>query len=199
MSHRLYGAAAVLVFAAAMAMSAAQLVWGVQPSEKVVRVGFVSPYSPSTATRSLSAFWDRLRELGYVEGRNLVIEARWADGRNDRLPALMAEVLGRNVDVLVTWTTPGATAAKNATSIVPIVVTAMGDPVAIGLVAALAHPGGNLTGLSMGFTEGMGGKWLELLQETVPRLSHVVVIENPTTRRTEPKRKSSRPSRRIWV
>jgi putative ABC transport system substrate-binding protein len=179
MRHRRCGAAAVLMFAAGMAMSAAQLAWAVEPSQKVVRVGFVSPYSPSTATRSLSAFWDRLRELGYVEGQNLVIEARWADGRNDRLPALMAEVLARNVDVLVTWTTPAATAAKNATSIVPIVVAAMGDPVAIGLVATLAHPGGNLTGLSMGFAEGMGGKWLELLQETVPRLSQVAVIENP--------------------
>jgi len=164
---------------AAATMFAVQLVWAVEPSQKVVRVGFVSPYSPSTATRSLSAFWGRLRELGYVEGRNLVIEARWADGQNDRLPALMGEVIGRNVDVLVTWTTPAATAAKNATSTTPIVVAAMGDPVAIGLVTALAHPGGNLTGLSMGFAEGMGGKWLELLQETVPRLAQVAVIENP--------------------
>jgi putative tryptophan/tyrosine transport system substrate-binding protein len=180
-SHWRVRAAAIFMSAAGAttAMFAAQCIWAVEPSQKVVRVGFVSPYSPSTATRSLGAFWARLRELGYVEGRNLVIEARWADGRNDRLPVLIGEVLGRNVDVLVTWTTPAATAAKNATSIVPIVVAAMGDPVAIGLVATLAHPGGNLTGLSMGFAEGMGGKWLELLQETVPRLSQVAVIENP--------------------
>ncbi|MGH6893446.1 MAG: ABC transporter substrate binding protein, partial [Dongiaceae bacterium] len=103
-------------------------------SNKVARVGFVGPASPSTASRGVSAFWKRLHELGWVEGQNLVIEARWAEGRYDRLPALMAEVIGRKVDVLVTYGTPGAIAAKKATSTIPIVVASMGDPVGTGIV-----------------------------------------------------------------
>ena len=91
-------------------------------------MGFVHPQSPSTASRGVTSFWERLRELGYVEGQNLVIEARWAEGRYDRLPELMAEVIGRKVDVLVTYGTPAAVAAKNATSTIPIVGVAMGDP-----------------------------------------------------------------------
>jgi putative tryptophan/tyrosine transport system substrate-binding protein len=165
-------------------------VWGVgtlsqsvsraaEPLQKVARVGFVSPNSPSTDPRGPAAFWERLRELGWVEGQNIAIEARWAEGRTDRLPALMAEVIGRNLDVLVTYSTPAAIAAKRATSTVPIVVAVMGNPVGAGLAVSLAHPGSNLTGLSMGFAEGMAGKWLELLQETVPRLSSIAVIENP--------------------
>jgi len=151
-----------------------------EPAQKVSRVGFVHPQSPSTVAGRVTAFWERLHQLGWVEGQNLVIEARWAEGRNDRLPALMAEVLERKVDVLVTYGTEAAVAAKHATSTVPIVVAAMGDPVRSGVAASLAHPGGNLTGLSMGFAEGMAGKWLELLQETVPRLSTIAVIANPS-------------------
>jgi len=147
-----------------------------ESAQKVMRVGFVSPVPPGPAT---SAFWDRLRELNYVEGQNLIVERRWAEGRPERLPALMAEVVRQNVDVIVTISTPAAVAAKNATSTVPIVDVEMGDPVGTGLAVSLAHPGGNLTGLSLGFVEGMAGKLLELLQETVPRLSKVAVIENP--------------------
>ena len=146
------------------------------PAQKVVRIGFVDAQSPSTAPRGLTAFWERLRELGYVDGQNLVVEARSAEGRSERLPVLMNEVIERNVDVLVTWTTPAAIAAKKATSTVPIVVAVMGDPVRSGLVASLARPGGNLTGLSVGFGEGLVGKWLELLQDMVPRLSTLAVI-----------------------
>jgi putative ABC transport system substrate-binding protein len=146
-----------------------------------VRLGFVGPTSASTATRGINQFWERLHELGYVEGKNLHIEARWAEGRYDRLPALMAEVLGRQVDVLVTYSTPAAIAAKNATSTVPIVGVVIADPIRSGLAVTLARPGGNLTGLSVGFAEGVAGKWLELLQETVPRLSTVAVIANPGT------------------
>ncbi len=148
-------------------------------ADKVARVGFVGPESPSTGLRGVAMFWKRLRELGWVEGQNLVIEARWAEGRIDRLPALMAEVLGRKIDVLVTHSTPGAIAAKNATSTIPIVVSSMGDPVSAGLADSLAKPGGNLTGLSLGWSQGIAGKWLELLQETVPHLSTVAVIFNP--------------------
>ncbi len=149
-----------------------------EPEPKVLRVGFVDPYSPSTTPRGFSAFGQRLRELGWVEGQNLVIEARWADGRYDRLPTLMADAIARKVDVLVTWGTPAAIAARNATSTIPIVVAAMGDPVGTGLAATLARPGGNLTGLSLGQAD-IAGKWLELLQETVPRLSSIAIISNP--------------------
>jgi len=153
--------------------------YAADPLQKTVRMGFVHPTSPSTASRGISAFWERMHELGYVEGQNLVIEARWAEARYDRLPALMAEVLERKVDVLVTYGAPAAVAAKRATSSVPIVGVAMGDPLRTGLVTSLAQPAGNLTGLSVGWGEGIVGKWLELLQETVPRLATVVVIAIP--------------------
>jgi len=178
-SRRVVPFALALSFGVAVAVIAFALPCSAEPAQNVARVGFVQPQSPSTATRGSKQFWERLHELGWVEGQNLVIEARWADGRYDRLPALMAEVLGRQVDVLVTSGTAAAIAAKNATSTVPIVVGAMGDPLRTGLAASLACPGGNLTGLSLGYAEGMGGKWLQLLQETVPRLSTVAVIVNP--------------------
>ena len=146
---------------------------------RVVRMGFVGTASPSSAARGVTAFWERLRELGWAEGKNLVVEARWAEGRYERLPALMADVVGRKVDILVTYSTPGAIAAKSATREVPIVVASMGDPIGSGLVPSLARPGGNLTGLSAGWNERIGGKWLELLKETVPRLSTVALIANP--------------------
>jgi putative ABC transport system substrate-binding protein len=160
-------------------MLGALLSQAADPAQRVVRVGFVSPFSLSTDQRSVDGFWQRLRELGWVEGHNLIIEARWAEGRSDRLPALMSEVIERKVDVLVTYSTPGALAAKKATSTIPIVITNMADPVRSGVIANLAHPDGNLTGLSLGWAEGMAGKLLELLQETVPHLSTVAMIANP--------------------
>jgi putative tryptophan/tyrosine transport system substrate-binding protein len=150
-----------------------------EPAQRLVRVGLVDPYSSSSGLRGVDGFWQRLHELGWAEGQNLVIEARWADGHIERLPALMTEVIERKVDVIVTNTTPGAVAAKNATTTVPIVGVGMGDPIRTGLAASLARPGGNVTGLSAGLAEGMAGKWLELLQDTVPRLSTVAVIANP--------------------
>ena len=149
-----------------------------QAGQKVVRLGFVGAGS-SSVTRGVAAFWERLRELGYVEGQNLVVERRWAEGRLDRLPALMAEVIARKVDVIFTSGTPAAIAAKNATSTIPIVVAAMGDPLGTGLVASLARPGGNLTGLSLEMTEDLSGKWLEILQEAVPGLATLAVLSNP--------------------
>ena len=144
-----------------------------------MRVGVVHLQSPSTALQGINAFWDRLHELGYKEGENVIIEARWAEGRLDRLPALLADLVGRNVDVIVTYGTPAAIAAKRETSTIPIVGISMGEPLRTGLVTSLARPGGNLTGLSVGWTDRMPGKWLELLQETVPRLSTVALISNP--------------------
>lgn len=170
------------------------------PAQKVVHVGFVSPNAPSTDPRGPAAFWDRLHELGWVEGQNLVVETRWAEGQYDRLPALIGEVITRKVDVLVTYGTPAAIAAKKATSTVPIVVAVMGNPLGSGLVQSLARPGGNLTGLSLGWGEGIGGKLLELLQETVPRLTTVAVIanpENPMVRTLITEFKGVAPARRL--
>ena len=170
--------------------------------QTVARVGFVSPQSPDTALRSINAFWERMRELGWVKGENLITEERWADGRIDRLPALMSEVLARKVDVLVTHSTPGAIAAKNATSTVPIVAATMSDPIRSGLTTSLAHPGGNLTGLSLGFDKALAGKWLELLQEMVPRLSTVAVMEssdNPIARDLANELKVIAPTRGLKV
>lgn len=179
MRRRSFLSAVALNLTAAGISLMAQSAKGADRPQRVVRLGFVSPASPSTAPRGVDAFWGRLRELGYVEGQNFVVEARWAEGRSDRLPALMAEVVRRNVDVIVTYSTAGAIAAKNATNALPIVAAIMGDPVGTGLALSLARPGGNLTGLSAGYAEGMAGKWLELLHETVPRLSTVALIENP--------------------
>ena len=147
--------------------------------QRVARIGYVGQLSASDAKSYFSAFRDQLKKLGYVERRNLIIEARWADGHTDRLPALMAEMLEHKVDVIVTSATPGAIAAKKATSTIPIVATSMADPVRTGLALSLARPGGNLTGMSMGYSEELGGKWLELLQDTIPRLRTVAVVANP--------------------
>jgi putative ABC transport system substrate-binding protein len=149
-----------------------------ETAQKIARLGFVGPISPSTEARAYGAFWERLRELGWIEGHNLLVERRWAEGHIDRLPALMSDVVDRKVDVLVTYGTPSAVAAKEATTTIPVVVASMGDPVASGVAASLARPGGNITGLSLGWTEGVPGKLLELLQELVPRLTSVAVIGN---------------------
>jgi len=151
------------------------------PANRRVRVGVVYPESRSSVPPAVGVFWRRLAELGWVEGRNLVVESRWADGRADRLPALMPEVIGQDIELLVTWTTPAAVAAKAATAATgtPVVVAVMGDPVATGIVASLARPGGNLTGLALGHDQTFAGKWLQILQEVVPRLANVAVIFNP--------------------
>ncbi len=170
--------------------------------QRVARIGFVNQGSASAYESYFTAFREQLKELGYVEGQNLVIEARWADGHIDRLPALMSEVVEHKIDVIVTGATPGGIAAKNATSTIPIVVVGMGDPVRSGVAASLARPGGNLTGLSMGYSEGIAGKWLELLQEMVPRLSTVAVIanmENPWERDRVKELDVIAPKRRLKV
>jgi putative ABC transport system substrate-binding protein len=165
---------------AASAVLSPLSVYAADAGQKVAHVVFIDPYSPSATTaRATSVFWGRLQELGWIRDQNLIVETRWAEGRIDRLPALMADVVARKVDVIVTRGTPAATAAKSATSSIPIVVASMADPVGTGLAASLARPGGNLTGLSQEATEDLGGKWLELLQETVPHLSTLAVISNP--------------------
>ncbi len=176
---RFMSAIAFSLVAAATAMLWPPGAHAADSAQRVVRVGFVGPGSPATAPRGTTAFWERLRELGWVEGQNFVIEARWGEGSTERLPALVAELIGHNVDVLVTSGTPAALAAKNATRTVPIVAAAMGEPLRTGLATNLARPGGNLTGLSLAWGEGVWGKWLELLQDAVPRLTTVAVIANP--------------------
>jgi putative ABC transport system substrate-binding protein len=126
----------------------------------------------------INALRERLRELGWIEGQNLVLDQYWAEGHIDRLPDLMREALARKPNVLVTASTPGALAAKKATTTVPIVVAAMGDPIQTGVVTNLARPGGNLTALSTGYADGFAGKWLELLLEVIPRPATVAVIWN---------------------
>jgi putative ABC transport system substrate-binding protein len=179
MSRREFLRACGFAAAAAAAIVRGSELSSAAESTQNARVGFVYSGSPSSTTRGVSAFWQRLSELGWVEGQNLVIEARWAEGRIDRLPALMHEVVARKVDLIVTYTTPGAAAAKSATKTIPIVCTSMGDPVGSGLVISLAHPGANLTGLSSEIAEDLTGKWLELLREVVPKLSTVAVLSNP--------------------
>jgi len=165
-----------LIVVTTIAMLGAASAFAAEPAARMVRVGFVDPASSSTHPRGVEVFWQHLRELGWIDGRNMIVEARWADGNNDRLPALVAELVERKVDVLVTYGTPAAMATVRATRTIPIVDAAMADPVASGLVTSLAHPGGNFTGLSLAWAGGMTGKRLELLQETVPHLSTVAVI-----------------------
>jgi putative ABC transport system substrate-binding protein len=125
----------------------------------------------------VEAFRQGMRELGYVDGKDFVLEQRYADGQFDRLPEFAAELVRLKPDVIVTSSTPAMLAAKRATTSIPIVVAASGDPVASGAVAALSHPGGNITGLTI-MTEELAMKRLELLKETVPRISHVGVLWN---------------------
>ena len=162
---------AVLIIAAIAAAA--------QTTDRVVRLGFVDPNARSKSIDSDEAFWQRLHDLGWVQGTNLIVVYRSAEGRPDLMPALMTDVLKSKIDVLVTASTPAALAAKKATGTVPIVVLAMGDPIGTGLATSLAHPGGNLTGFSIETTEEVTGKFLEFAQETVPRLSTLAVISNP--------------------
>jgi len=146
---------------------------------EVARIGFVWIAEPSDIPQAVKGFWERLRTLGWEEGRNLVVERRSAEGRIDRFPALVSDVVSRKVDVIVTASTPAAIAARNVTRSVPIVAGGMGDPVGAGLAASLARPGGNLTGLSYGFSDGFAGKWLELLRECAPQLKTIALVYNP--------------------
>ena len=150
-----------------------------QQTKTVRRIGFLSSVSSKTAAHLWGAFLEGLQNAGYVEGRNIVIEQRWAEGRTDRLPELAAELIRLKVEIIVsTGGTVTAFAAKNATSSIPIVFTVGGDLVKLGLVANLARPGGNLTGLSLLSTE-LNVKRLELLQEAFPEIRLMRVLGNP--------------------
>jgi putative ABC transport system substrate-binding protein len=148
-----------------------------QQRAKVAHIGYLGLVSASWHTPRVTAFRAGLRDLGYAEGKDIVIEFRWAEGRYDQLPALAAELVRLDVDVIVTHTVPGAIAAKQATSTIPIVITAASDLLAFGLVESLARPGGNLTGLSF-FNAELVAKRLELLKELAPSLAKAAVLLN---------------------
>ncbi len=158
---------------------AATAVWPLgamaQRAEKAYKIGLLSAGSPDTGGKSISL--NALRELGYVEGKNLIVERRFAEDRLDRLPRLAAELVSLKMDVIWAAGTLAPLAAKRATSTIPIVMMTAGDPVGSGLVASLAHPGGNVTGMSL-MAPDLGGKRLELLKELLPGISRVVVLWN---------------------
>jgi putative ABC transport system substrate-binding protein len=168
------------------AMTAARALRAQQKAIPVI--GFLSSAGepkPGPAAPNPAAFRQGLSETGYVEGQNVVIEYRGAEGRYDRLPALAADLVGHKVDVIAVFSAPSALAAKNATSTIPIVFLSPDDPVKLGLVASLARPGGNLTGVSRMAVELMP-KQLELLSELVPQARVIALLVNPNNENTEP-------------
>jgi putative tryptophan/tyrosine transport system substrate-binding protein len=160
-----------------------------QQPTKIARIGYLSPGDPVSRVYRIEAFRQGLKELGYIEGKNIIIEYRFAEARMERLPELAGELIGLKVDIIFAQALPSTEAAKNATQMIPI-VTSSQDPVRSGLVAGLPRPGGNITGLA-NLTSELVGKRLELLKEVIPQLSRVAVLWTPSTpesttwRRTE--------------
>jgi ABC-type uncharacterized transport system substrate-binding protein len=172
----------VLLWLLGGALTAARALRAQQKAMPVI--GFLNSTSPGPFAPQVAAFHQGLSETGYVEGQNVVIEYRWAEGRDDRLPALAADLVGRKVDVIATSGTPPAQAAKTATSTIPIVFS-VGDPVGLGLIASLSRPGGNLTGVSNLAVE-LNPKRLELVSELVPQAGVIALLvnqNNPNTAR----------------
>jgi ABC-type uncharacterized transport system substrate-binding protein len=170
---------AVLSIGVTVVMLAVAVLAGAQQSKKVPRIGLLGSTSPSSMSFLVEAFRQGLRDLGYVEGKNIVIEYRYEEGKLDRLSTLAAELVRLKVDIIVTAGPASTRAAKEATSTIPIVMTNDGDPVGSGFVASLARPGGNITGLSTLAPE-LNGKRLELLKEVVPKLSRVALFGTST-------------------
>jgi putative ABC transport system substrate-binding protein len=168
-----------LLVTLALGLLMAPVIADAQPAAKVPRIGFFSTDSPASevARYYLEAFRQGLRELGYVEGQNIAIEERFAEWRDERLAELAAELVRLNVEVIVTQAAPATQAARHATSIIPIVFTNVNDPVGQGIVASLARPGANVTGLST-LSSPISGKRLELLKEAVPGVARVAVFWN---------------------
>src|SRR3989441_4342189 len=148
-----------------------------QQPGKLPTIGFLGQSTRSATSEWTAAFVQRLRELGWVDGRNVAIKYRWGEGRNERFAEIAAEFIRLNVDVIVTTGTPQVLAAKQATSVIPIVFAVAGDPVGTGLVASLARPGGNVTGLAT-LAADLAGKRLELLREVVPGLHRLAIMGN---------------------
>ena len=153
-----------------------------QPADRMARIGFFTPQSPNPPW--IAAFRSGLREHGYIEGHNVVVELRSADGKKENYPQMMAELFAFKPDVVMTWSTPTSVALKQATSTIPI-VSISGDPVGLRLAESLAHPGGNLTGFAI-FSIDVEAKQLQLLKDTLSRLSSVAVLSNPTNPVNQP-------------
>lgn len=170
-----------LIIRLVLCLLAAPVVAGAQQTPKVPRIGFLATIPLPVLSDRIEGFRQGLRELGYVESRNITIEFRSAEGKYERLPELAAELVREKVDVIVTTGQPAPDAARNATRTIPIVFAVIGDPVAEGVVASLDRPGGNITGLSS-IASDVIGKQLELLKEVVPRLSRVAVLRDPAHR-----------------
>jgi len=163
---------------AGLAVSAPLAATG-QDAGRTPRIGFLGNSTAALEANLVGPFREGLRDLGYVEGRNVEIEYRWAEGKYERLPTLIAELIASKVDVIVTAGTPAALAVKQATASIPLVMVAVGDPVGTGLIASFAHPGGNATGLAS-LTPELEGKRLELIKEMLPGLSRIAVLWNPS-------------------
>ena len=184
-NQRIYNSAfipqhSVLVVALCATLFALCLSAGAQQSNKIPRIGFLSALFPTTNPARIEAFRQGLRDVGYVEGKNIIIEYRYAERKFDRLPALATELVRLKVDVIVTSASQETRAAKEATNTIPIVMTNVGDPVETGFVASLARPGDNITGLST-LSRELSGKRLELLKEIIPKLTRVAVLGNSTS------------------
>jgi putative ABC transport system substrate-binding protein len=149
-----------------------------QPATRVYRIGYLSAPTRESVQGVLAAFLQALRDLGWVEGKNLVIEYRWADGKVERLPAMAAELVRLKVDLIVAPATSSALAAKEATRVIPIVMMFANDPVALGLVASLRHPGGNVTGTTFTAGSEIFGKQLQILKEVVPSATRIALLSN---------------------
>ena len=172
MDRRAFIAGAASIVVAPLAAKA-------QPAGRVWQIGFLGAETASTNRHFLDAFRLGMRERGYVEGQNLTIEERWAEGRNEHFHDLVAELIRLKMDVIVPVSTVAARESKDLTRTTPIVFIAA-DPVKSGLVSSLGRPGGNLTGLSLTLGEEFAGKWLDLLVEAIPKLSRVAILWNPT-------------------
>jgi putative ABC transport system substrate-binding protein len=171
-----------LLITLALGLLVAPLAADAQQMAKVRRIGVLVPAEPpSPEEPNITTFRQALQHLGYMDGQTVAMEYRYALGRIERLPELIAELVHLQVDILVVGSTAAALAAKNATQTIPIVFIGGSDPVEHGLVVGLARPGGNLTGVTFAFSEGFGGKWVELLVEVAPRVSHVAVLRHPTS------------------
>jgi putative ABC transport system substrate-binding protein len=169
----------MLVALGAAGLSASRLVFG-QARSGIAHLGILDPSAAPTETKWRTILTARLRELGYVPGKNLVIEERYADGRYERLPGLAIELVRNNVDVILAVATPAIAAAQKATITIPIVMVRTADPIGAGFIASLGRPGGNITGLT-NINVDVSSKYLELLRAAVPKLSRVGVLANPGT------------------
>ena len=170
---------AVGIITLALGLLAAPLASDAQQTGKVYRIGFILTAAREEVVHLAKALDEGLRELGYVEGQNIVFERRFAEGKQERLPALAAELVRLKVDVIVTGSNPVIAAVKQATATIPVVMAVSRDPVGTGFIASLARPGGNITGLSNDPTPEIVGKSLELLKEAVPGVSRVAYLWNP--------------------